>query len=96
MSEEASRSTTTGSRAAAGAPPRAALPRIRLKHGQLWLQLDRYPTAEEVLELARSVIPKGTYVRDWTVSPDTEGWSVWVNWSARERPSAGADRRRSS
>jgi hypothetical protein len=57
-------------------------PRAQPKYGWLWLQVDRYPQAEEAHLLARSSVPNGMELRDWSLSPEGDHWSLFVQWRA--------------
>jgi hypothetical protein len=59
-----------------------ALPGARLKYGQSWLHIDRYPTPEEAQRLACLAIPEDMELGDWSLSPKASHWSLFVGWHA--------------
>ncbi len=90
---EASRTGSTGRPPSSGTRPGPALPKARLKFGQLWLEVDRYPSPEEAQRLARSAVPQGMELGRWSLSPDGDHWSLFVHWQAPDTSSAVSSRR---
>ncbi len=93
---EASRTGSTGRSPSSGTRPGPALPKARLKFGQLWLEVDRYPQPEEAQRLARSAIPQSMELGRWSLSPVGERWSLFVHWQAPDRASAASTKRPST
>ncbi len=93
---EASRKGSKDRPPSSSTGPGRALPEARLKFGQLWLEVDRYPQPEEAQRLARSAIPQGMELRRWSLSPDGDRWSLFVHWHAPDIPSAVSSRRPST
>jgi hypothetical protein len=54
------------------------VPWATLRSAWLWLELDRYPSQDEVERLARGVVPDGMQLEDWSLSPQGQVWLLAV------------------
>lgn len=49
-----------------------------MRSAWLWLELDQYPSLEEVERLAWEVVPEGMQLEDWSLSPQGKIWLLAV------------------